>query len=115
MQLAVVEYARHVLGWADANTQEVDDKRTHQVIHIIPEQKRNLENRAYGGTMRLGAWECVVKPGTIAWQAYTDGRQFVDEAKGITSERHRHRYEFNEEYLKPLEEAGIVISGRSGK
>ncbi|OGV93487.1 CTP synthase [Microgenomates group bacterium RIFCSPLOWO2_01_FULL_47_10] len=115
MQLAVVEYARHVLGWADANTQEVDDKRTHQVIHIIPEQKRNLENRAYGGTMRLGAWECVVKPGTIAWQAYTDGRQFVDEAKGITSERHRHRYEFNEEYLKPLEEAGIVISGRSVK
>ena len=63
----------------------------------------------------MGAWECVVKPGTIAWQAYTDGRQFVDEAKGITSERHRHRYEFNEEYLKPLEEAGIVISGRSVK
>ena len=120
MQLAVVEYARNVLGWKDAHTSEVNPKSTHQVIHMIPEQERILENRAYGGTMRLGAWECLIKPGTIAYEAYKKHGQFSDLAgrsslELLTSERHRHRYEFNDTFAKDLEEAGLIISARSVK
>ena len=115
MQLAVVEYARNVLGWKDAHTQEVDSKSSHQVIHIIPEQERILENRAYGGTMRLGGWDCKVKPKTISYDAYDKANQFTNKEKGIVSERHRHRYEFNNKYIKEIEKAGLIISGRSTK
>ncbi|HAV14936.1 MAG TPA: hypothetical protein DCX25_01260 [Candidatus Pacebacteria bacterium] len=106
MQLAVVEFARNVLGWKDAQSQEVDPHSPHPVVHMIPTQKRILENRAYGGTMRLGAWECKLKPGTLAHSIY---------GKDLISERHRHRYEFNDEYAEELEKAGLVISGRSVK
>ncbi|OGJ22389.1 MAG: CTP synthase [Candidatus Pacebacteria bacterium RIFCSPHIGHO2_01_FULL_46_10] len=106
MQLAVVEFARNVLGWKDAQSQEVDPHSQHLVVHMIPAQKRILENRAYGGTMRLGAWECKLKPGTLAHSVY---------GKDLISERHRHRYEFNDEYAEELEKAGLVISGRSVK
>lgn len=115
MQLAVVEYARHVLGLTKAHTTEVKPKTPHPVIHIIPEQKRNLKDRAYGGTMRLGAWDCVVKKDTLAWKAYSAHRQFKDKKRSLTSERHRHRYEFNNKYAKRLEKAGLIISGRSVK
>lgn len=115
MQLAVVEFARHVLGWEDAHTQEVAPKSPRQVIHMIPEQKRILENRAYGGTMRLGSWECIVKPGTIAFDAYKKYDQMIDEKKGLTAERHRHRYECNDEYMSEIEAKGVIISGRSVK
>ncbi|MFC1653473.1 CTP synthase [Patescibacteria group bacterium] len=115
MQLAVVEFARNVIGWEDAHTQEVDSKSSHQVVHVIPEQERILENRAYGGTMRLGGWECVVKQNTRAWEAYVKHGQFTDKEKGISSERHRHRYEFNDEFEKEIEEAGLIIAGRSIK
>ncbi|HZZ98860.1 MAG TPA: CTP synthase [Candidatus Saccharimonadia bacterium] len=115
MQLAVVEFARHVLGWPDANSQEVDPDSKHQVIHIIPEQNRILEDRAYGGTMRLGGWECFVKKGTLPWKAYEKFGGFIDKKTGLTSERHRHRYEFNDSYLNALEKAGLVIAGRSKK
>lgn len=106
MQLAVVEFARHVARLAKANSTEVDPQTPHPVIHIIPEQKRNLKSRAYGGTMRLGAWECRVTPDTLAFKAYQTS---------LTSERHRHRYEFNQDYLQQLTQAGLVISGRSVK
>lgn len=115
MQLAVVEFARHVVGWPDAHTQEVNSETTHQVVHIIPEQQRIIENRAYGGTMRLGSWECHIKPNTIAWKAYQEGHQFIDESTGLTSERHRHRYEFNDQFAQDIENAGLIISGRSVK
>ncbi|PWU22673.1 CTP synthase [Candidatus Cerribacteria bacterium 'Amazon FNV 2010 28 9'] len=115
MQLAVVEFARHIVGWRDAHTQEVNPNSAHQVIHMIPDQKRILENRAYGGTMRLGTWDCVVKPNTKAWEAYKEADQFTDEQKGLTAERHRHRYEFNDEFLKEIEANGLIISGRSVK
>ena len=72
-----------------------------------------MERRAYGGTMRLGAWEAVVKPGTIAYKAYEEGNMFIDHKKGLTSERHRHRYEFNDDYAKDFEKAGLVIAARS--
>jgi CTP synthase len=115
MQLAVVEFARHVLHLATANSQEVDPNSPHQVVHMIPEQKRVLENRAYGGTMRLGSWDCVVKPGTLSFQAYKEYHQFIDERKGLTAERHRHRYEVNDEFVPELESGGLIIAGRSVK
>ena len=106
MQLAVVEFSRHVAHLAKANSTEVDPKTPNPVIHMIPEQERNLKARAYGGTMRLGAWNCRVAPKTLAFKAY---QTF------LTSERHRHRYEFNQAYFKQLTKAGLVISGRSVK
>jgi len=115
MQLAVVEFARNVLGWQDAHTTECDPHTKHPVIHMIPDQERILENRAYGGTMRLGAWDCKVKEGTLSDLAYTTHHQYIDPIARIASERHRHRYEFNDQFLKDLEQAGLVISGRSVK
>lgn len=115
MQLAIVEFARHVIGWKDAHTTEVRPQTPHPVIHTIPEQKRILKDRAYGGTMRLGAWDCIVKKGTLAWKAYDRHHQFIDKITGLTSERHRHRYEFNDEYVKQFEAKGLIFSGRSVK
>jgi CTP synthase len=106
LQLAIVEFARNVLGWKDAHTQEVSDTTKHQVIHMIPTQQRILENRAYGGTMRLGGWDCKVKKGTMAASIYGT----LD-----TSERHRHRYEFNDAFVQEFEKAGLILSGRSVK
>ncbi len=78
MQLAVVEYARHLLGWNDAHTTEVNPDSKHPVIHIIPEQQRNVEARAYGGTMRLGRWDCFLKKGTITYDIYRQSKQLED-------------------------------------
>lgn len=113
MQLAVIAYARDILGWKDANTEENDKKTKHPVIHFIPSQKEMIERRAYGGTMRLGAWEAIVKPKTNAWGYYDRYNAFKDKSKGLTSERHRHRYEFNDEFSKDFEDKGLVISARS--
>jgi CTP synthase len=115
MQLAVVEFARHVLGWDAAHTTEVNAGTPHPIVQILPESERILETRAYGGTMRLGGWECIVKPGTRAFASYKSAGQFIDEKKGLTSERHRHRYECNDEYIPELEKKGLVVSGRSVK
>ncbi len=112
MQLAVIAYARDVLGWRDANTNENEDKTTHAVIHIIESQKEHMKNRSYGGTMRLGSWEAVVKKGTRAFEFYKEFGE-MDEKTGLTSERHRHRYEFNNEFAKDYEDKGLVISARS--
>jgi len=113
MQLAVIAFARDVLGFKDANTAENAPKSKHPVIHLIPSQKELMERRAYGGTMRLGGWEAKVKKGTRAYELYDKFNDFVDKSKDITSERHRHRYEFNDEYTKDFEKAGLVISARS--
>lgn len=113
MQLAVVEYARNVLGLAGAHTLEVDADTVHPVIHMISGQEEILKRRAYGGTMRLGRWECRVKPGSIADEAYAKHGGYDEEAKKIVGERHRHRYEFNDAYAQQLEDAGMVIAGRS--
>lgn len=101
MQCAVVEYARHVLGWEDAHTTEVFPATTHPVICLMDEQK---DITAKGGTMRLGAYPCDVKPDTLAYKIY---------GKPAISERHRHRYEFNNEYLDQFEEAGMIASGKN--
>ena len=101
MQLAVVEYARSVAGLANANSSEFDKDSPYPVIDLMPEQRGVTKK---GATMRLGAYPCVLTPGTVAAQAY-----------GTTeiSERHRHRYEFSNEYRDRLSEAGLVLSGTS--
>ncbi len=113
MQLAVISFARDVLGMKDANTTENDKKTTYPVIHLMPAQKEFMKRRAYGGTMRLGSWEAIVKKGTIAWGAYDRYGGFIDKIKGLTSERHRHRYEFNDKFKENFEKNGMIISARS--
>jgi len=113
MQLAVIAYARDVLGFKDADTTENNEKTGHPVIHLIPSQKELMKRRAYGGTMRLGAWEARIKKGTRAYELYDKYNDFIDKEKGLTSERHRHRYEFNDKYTKDFEKKGLTISARS--
>jgi len=113
MQLAVVEYARNVLGLAGANTLEVDADTAHPVIHMVSGQEDILKRRAYGGTMRLGRWECRVKHGSVADEAYVKYHGYDDSKNNIVGERHRHRYEFNDDYLNKFEAAGLRITGRS--
>lgn len=101
MQVAVVEFARHVLGLEEANSTEFDPQTSVPVIDLMNTQ-RNVADK--GGTMRLGNWVCCLTPGTRAYQAY---------GEAIVFERHRHRYEFNNEYRKRMEVHGMVLSGRS--
>jgi len=104
MQMLVVEFARNVASLKSAHTTEVDQKTKHPVIDILPEQEKLLLENNYGGTMRLGAYPAKIKPDTIARDAYE---------KPSISERHRHRYEVNPEYVKELEKAGLIFSGYS--
>ncbi len=113
MQLATIAFARDMLGWKDATSTEINPKSKHQVIHLIPSQKELMERRAYGGTMRLGGWEALVKKGTRAFDLYKKHGEMIDEKKGLTSERHRHRYEFNDDFAKELEAKGLIIAARS--
>ena len=112
MQLAAIAYARDVLGFKDANTEE-NKKTKHTVVHVIPNQKELLEKRAYGGTMRLGGWDAVIKKGTKTYEIYDKYNGFKNKEKSLTSERHRHRYEFNDEFAKDFENKGLIISARS--
>ncbi len=113
MQLAVVEYARNVLNLKGANTTECDEATPYPVIHMNPMQEENRKRRAYGGTMRLGRWECKVKPGTLADESYIEFGGYDNVEAKTVWERHRHRYEFNDEFTSQLEEKGLVFSGRS--
>ncbi len=106
MQLAVIEFARNVCGLKGANSTELDPKTKEPVIDVMAEQKKLLKENNYGGTMRLGAYKCRLKKGTKAFQAY---------GKKNISERHRHRYEFNNNYRSLFEEKGIVFSGVNTK
>jgi len=105
MQLLVIEFARNVLGLEVANTAEIDPASPHLVIDIMPDQKKKMKEENYGGTMRLGAYPAVLKKGTLARKAYHD--------KAEISERHRHRYEVNPEYVAQLEKGGLVFSATS--
>ncbi len=115
MQLAVVAFARDILGYSDAHTTEVDPKTAHPVIHLMNKQITLMKHRAYGGTMRLGAWTAIVKKHTHIWDIYEKYAGFINKKKGTTSERHRHRYEFNNKYAHQFEKAGLIISARSKK
>ncbi|MBR9758115.1 MAG: CTP synthase [Algicola sp.] len=99
MQMAVIEYSRNVLGLEDANSTEMDPETTHPVINLMEEQK-HVEDK--GGTMRLGAWACELKAGSIASAVYN---------QELITERHRHRFEFNSAYREQLETAGMTPTG----
>lgn len=101
MQVAVVEYARHVAGLSEAHSSEINESTPHPVIDLLPDQK-DIEDK--GGTMRLGAYACRLASGTRSEQAYHDI---------WVTERHRHRYEFNNTYREQLETAGLKIAGTS--
>ena len=113
MQLACVEYARNVVGLKNANTEEVNPKAEHKIIHSIPFNKKYQVIKGDGVSMRLGAYDCVLKKGTLAYKIYEKGNQFKDKSKDIVSERHRHRFEFNNEYREILEKQGLIFSGTS--
>ena len=113
MQLAAVAYARDLLGFKNANTTENDPHTKYPVIHLMPKQKEFMDKRSYGGTMRLGGWDALIKRGTVAYEIYDKRNGFLDKSKALTSERHRHRYEFNNRYAKNFEKEGLVISARS--
>ena len=98
MQMAVVEFARHVVG-LDAHTTELDESTSHPVIDYLPEQYAGID---YGGTLRLGLYDCEIQEGTLAHKVYQTT---------AIKERHRHRYEFNNAYKQQLEEKGMVFSG----
>lgn len=104
MQLLVVEYARNVALLTDAHTTEINPKTKHPIVMILPEQAEKLKKKDYGGSMRLGAYPCKLRSGTVARKAY---------GKDEISERHRHRYEVNPAYIGKLTEAGLKFSGVS--
>ncbi|MDQ3018916.1 MAG: CTP synthase, partial [bacterium] len=111
MQLATIEYARNVAKLRGAHTTEVEKDAKHRIIHIMPEQEKRLLKREYGATMRLGAWDCVIKQGTKTEKAYQRSGWINKSGDNKITERHRHRYEFNNEYRAALERAGMTFSG----
>ncbi|PJE73639.1 MAG: CTP synthase [Candidatus Terrybacteria bacterium CG10_big_fil_rev_8_21_14_0_10_41_10] len=104
MQLAVIEYARNIAGLSGATTTEIDKQTEYPVIDIQREQKSKIEKNDYGGTMRLGAYNAEIKKGSIAYMAYK---------QTSVSERHRHRYEVNEDYIETMRKSGLIFSGQS--
>lgn len=104
MHMMVIEYARNILGLTGAHTVEIDADTKYPVIDVMPDQKRNIAENRYGGTMRLGSYPAHLEEGTIARAAY--GTDTVEE-------RHRHRYEVNPEYIEQLTKEGLVFSGKS--
>ncbi len=104
MQLMVIEYARNVLGLADAHTVEINPDTKNPVVDVMPDQVSLIAEGRYGGTMRLGVYPAHLKEGTIAREAY---------GADVVEERHRHRYEINPEYVQQISDAGLVFSGTS--
>lgn len=127
MQMAVIEFARNVVGLKGANSIEVDKTTKFPVIHIMPDQEKYLAKKQYGGTIRLGAWPCKLIPKTKLSSIYekfgkeknspwneSNGLNVAPEGMAnIIYERHRHRYEFNNDFREQLEKAGLIISGTS--
>ena len=101
MQMAVVEFARHVLGWPDAHSTELNPDTTHPMVHLMPDQNGVTD---IGGTLRLGSYPCVLDKTTKAYALY---------GEAVIQERHRHRYEINNAYRKELQDAGLTLSGLS--
>lgn len=101
MQIAVIEYARNVAGISDANSGEFDEQCRHKVIDFIPGQSENIDK---GGTLRLGSYPCRIQPGTAMERCY---------GTCAINERHRHRYEFNNDYRELLKSSGLTLSGLS--
>lgn len=115
MQLACVEFARNVVGYKDANSEEVDPQSEHKIIHSIPFDKKYQTIKGKGTSMRLGSFDCIVKKGTLTYKIYTKHAAGKKLPNGdlLVSERHRHRYEFNNAYRDELSKYGLVFSGVS--
>jgi CTP synthase len=112
MQMAAIEFARDVLGLKDANSAEVNPETKNPVIHVMPDQAELIAKKQYGGTIRLGGWPCKLKPGTRMYEAYAKMSK-DKKAPNIIYERHRHRYEFNNDYREVMEKRGLTIAGTS--
>jgi CTP synthase len=108
MQMAVIEFAQNVCGLKGATSQEIDKAAKYQVIHIMPGQEKLIKEKGYGGTIRLGGWPCKINQGTHLAKAYA---KFSDQK--TISERHRHRYEFNNDYREIFAKKGLSIAGTS--
>ncbi len=102
MQILSIEFARNMCGLEGANSEELNPETPHPVIHIMEEQKKHMAESNYGATMRLGAYPCTLQEGTKSFEAY---------GKKDISERHRHRYEFNNKYREQMAEKGLVFAG----
>ncbi len=113
MQLATVEFARNVCGLKGAHTTEVEAETPYPVIHEIPFEIKYQRIKGEGASMRLGAYDCLIKKGSLADQIYQSGQAYKDEKSGLISERHRHRFEFNNEYRDILSQHGMIFSGTS--
>jgi CTP synthase len=113
MQMAVIEFARNVLNLKDANSEEVNPKSKNLVIHLMEDQKKNIENGTYGGTIRLGAWPCKIKKDSQLETVYREFPNDLYKDLPVVQERHRHRYEFNNKYREQFEKAGLILSGQS--
>jgi CTP synthase len=113
MQMATIEYARNVLGLKDANSQEVDSKSQNQVIHLMKEQQELLKNKEYGGTIRLGAWPCRLDKDSVVYEQYKKYKNNLYTKLPVVMERHRHRYEFNNEYREIFEKSDFKLCGKS--
>ena len=127
MQTAVIEFSRNVLGLDGANSTEVDNKTKYPVVLVMPDQEEYLKKKQYGGTIRLGSWPCKLIPNTklseiykkfgdnehAPWKTENNTKLNFEKKENIVFERHRHRYEVNNQYIEQLEKAGLVISGTS--
>jgi CTP synthase len=138
MQLMTIEYARNKLKLKDANTTEIDPKTKNPIIDIMSDQKKKMEDKDYGGSMRLGEYPAKLVPGSVAYEAYLEekfqepnsknssslrltepngqinSKSKIKNSKPITiHERHRHRYEVNQKYIEKLEKGGLIFSGKS--
>ena len=113
MQLASIEFARNVVGLKEANTEEVNPKSKDLIIHAIPFDKKYQKIKSNQASMRLGAYDCVLKKDTLAHQIYKKHHALKNQKTGLISERHRHRYEFNNDYRQTLENKGFIVAGTS--
>jgi CTP synthase len=114
MQIATIEFARNVCNLKGAHTSEIDKKAPYMVIDVMPDQKVNVMKKDFGATMRLGAYPCNLLKGSKAFAAYKNSnfeQEALESGDVLISERHRHRYELNNEYRKTLEDKGLVMSG----
>jgi len=113
MQMAVIEFARDVLGLKDANSEEVNPRSKNKVIHLMDYQKELLENKQYGGTIRLGSYPCSVNTDSLLYSTYKKYGNGLYHTLPLIDERHRHRYEFNNEYRELFEKSDMKIVGKS--
>jgi CTP synthase len=115
LQLSTIEFARNIVGIKDATSREFDKNAKNPVIDVMEEQKELLKDKKYGGTMRLGSYDCIIQEGTISHKAYQDWIFGSPKDAYMITERHRHRYEVNNDYREILKEKGLVIAGINPK